>query len=79
MRFMLIFAALIAALGGVLAAAEASQDRTPDLVPIARADSYNHAERLAFSIAPSDSRSLQYGPSRREHEDDEDERDEPHR
>ncbi len=77
MRTTLTFAALIAALGSVLAVAEASQDRSPELMPMIRVQQ-DRAAYIQLAALHAEAPALQYEPTRRDREEYEEE-DDQHR
>jgi len=79
-RKTLTAAALVAGLGGILAVTEASQEKAPELVPVARLAQGGQAHiQLAALHARAEAHELQYEPSKREREGDDDDEDEPRR
>ncbi|MBR1140050.1 hypothetical protein JQ619_30265 [Bradyrhizobium denitrificans] len=79
-RDILTLATLVAGLGGMLAFTLAAADGSPNLVPVARIDPAGPAylQLAALHTLPEEP-DLRYEPSKRDHEGDDDDEDEPRR
>jgi hypothetical protein len=75
-RKTLTAAALVAGLGGIVAVTEAGRDKVPELVPVAQVQQDGYV-RLAALHARAETQELQYEPSKRDREGDDDDQDEP--